>query len=152
MMGPGVGTALLVAADDGPRETLRPLARHLGAPLTDVTAAAGTRRFWSGLLARRRPALVVVGTSNSKRGRRVESAARYAAAAGGVPVAAIEDYPGNYFDLPRCPTRLLIVESAFSARVYRARKTPPPPMRIIPPARYDHWRGRSHSTPAPRPP
>lgn len=145
--------ALLVAADDGPRETLRPLVEHCGRTLTDThPAAAADDGFWSTLLAERRPALFVVGTSNSARGRAIESAARRAAARAGLPIAAIEDYPGNYFDVPGATTRLLIVESPFSERVYRARITAPPPITVIAPARYDRWRVQVRSTVEPQAP
>jgi len=144
---------LFVAADDGPRDTLRPVSQHCGTSLTDVRSnAAGDNGFWSTLLAKRRPALMVVGTSNSTRGRCIESVARCAATRAGIPVAAIEDYPGNYFEVPDSATRLLIVESAFSERVYRARPNPPPPIAVVAPARYDHWRGRARRTVVPQAP
>lgn len=152
MASPGSLNALLIAADDGPRDTLRPLVGFCDRPLADVrTPAAGEIGYWSALMAERRPELMVVGTSNSARGRRIESAARCAATGARLPVAAIEDYPGNYFDVPHAATRLLVVESAFSERVYRARPNTPP-MAIIPPARYDRWRGRAQDTAVPQAP
>lgn len=146
-------SVLFVAADDGPRATLHPLAEHFGSTLVDVYAeAAEDDGYWSTLFAKQQAALMAVGTSNSARGRRIESTARRAAARIGLPVGAIEDYPGNYYELPDCPTRLLIVESAFSERVYRARLANPPPIAVIPPARYDRWRGQARSSFVPRPP
>jgi hypothetical protein len=143
----------LVAVDDGPRSTLAPVAAALAADLAGTAHAdAGTAPYWMDEFSRLQIRLLVVGTSNSARGRLVEGAARLAAARVGVPVAAIEDYPGNYFELPGCATRLLVVESAFSEQVYRARPAVPPPMIVIPPARYDGWRGRAHVTVTPRAP
>lgn len=143
----------LAAVDDGPRSTLDPVARQLATDLPRFEGgAAEDEPYWMDAFTRAGIRLLVVGTSNSARGRRVESAARRAAARGGVPVAAIEDYPGNYYELPDCPTRLLIVESAFSERVYRARSNAPPPIVIIPPARYDRWRGLGRRTVVPRAP
>ena len=143
----------LVAVDDGPRSTLEPLAAHWG---TDLPEPGGgdveLEQYWLDQFARSGTRLLVVGTSNSARGRRIESAARRAAARSGLPVAAIEDYPGNYDALPDCPTRLLIVESTFSERVYRARAASPPPIAVIPPARYDRWRGNARSAVVPQAP
>lgn len=142
-----------MAVDDGPRSTLEPLASHLAVELPRFeAAAAASERYWLDAYAGSGTRLLVVGTSNSARGRRAESAARRAAAQSGVPVAAIEDYPGNYCELPDCRTRLLIVESAFSERVYRARPAAPPPITVIAPARYDRWRGKARSTVVPQAP
>jgi len=143
----------LVAVDDGPRSTLEPLASHLARALPRFEGgAAESEPYWLDAYARAGSRLVVVGTSNSAPGRRIESAARRAATRAGLPVAAIEDYPGNYFEVPDSTTRLLIVESAFSERVYRARPGTPPPMAIIPPARYDRWRGKARKIVVPRAP
>lgn len=114
--------------------------------------AAEDEQHWVDEYARAGTRLLVTSTSNSARGRRIESAARRAAVRKGVPVAAIEDYPGNYWELTDCPTRLLIVESAFSEGIYRSRLATPPPMAVIAPARYDRWRGRTARTVVPQAP
>lgn len=86
---------------------------------------------------------MVVGTSDSARGSAVESAARRAAVQDGIPVAAIEDFPGNYYDLPDGPAGLVAVESEFcralSARKFSARC---PQIVVVPPARYDPYRAQ----------
>jgi hypothetical protein len=139
--------ATLVAVDGGPRETLQPIADQHGLHLQAVCEQFAERDdCWVTWLAEKQPQLLVAGTSNSERGRRVESAARRAATRIGMPVAVVEDYAGNYFDLPDCPTRLLVVESAFSERLYRARLAAPPAIAVIPSARYDRWRGKVQHT------
>ena len=143
----------LVAVDDGPRSTLEPLAGHWAVDLPEIERGeVELEQYWREVFARAGTRLVVVGTSNSARGRRVESAARHAAARIGLPIAAIEDYPGNFRELLDCPTRLLIVESAFSERVYRARPAAPPPIAVIAPVRYDRRRGRAQSAIVPQAP
>jgi len=86
---------------------------------------------------------LIVGTSDSARGRRVETAARRAAVQLKMPLAAIEDFPGNYFAVPDGDAGLVVVESEF-ARALNAGKFGArcPPIAIVPPARYDPYRAR----------
>lgn len=126
----------LAAGDDGPRAALEPLV-SFGACWGD--ASSGARAL-------------VAGTSQSDAGFAVEAAARRRAAGLGVPVVCVEDFPGNYREVDGAPTRLLIVEGEFSARLYRERmRALAPPMAVVPPARYDELRGaaRPPATDAP---
>lgn len=115
----------LIAGDDGARAALQPLC-EFGARWDTTTTNA---------------AALVCGTSQSESGFALESAARRQAASLGIPIACIEDFPGNYREVDGAPTRLLVVEGEFSERLYRARLKAPPPMAVIPPARYDPLRG-----------
>ena len=138
------GNFLFLAVDDGPRGTLSPLAAACGRTLEDAAPESAAReRHWQELLQNCSASLLIVGTSDSARGRSVESAARRAAVHGRVPIAAIEDFPGNYYDLPDGPAGLVAVESEFcralSAGKFGARC---PQIVVIPPARYDPYRMR----------
>lgn len=145
---PGGGStlnALLVAVDGGAMESLAPLAAHLGCALADTDeTAALSDTHWSSILATAQPSLLVVGTSDSARGRRIESASRRAARGAGVAIAAIEDFPGNYFDVAGGEASLLIVESDAAGDIARTRLGGrAPPLAVMPPARYDRWRARA---------
>ena len=137
-----LSNALFIAADGGPREALRPVAEHCGSPLLDVQDERAERdEYWAGLFSARHPGLLLVGTSDSAGGRRIEATARRTAAHMGIPIAAIEDFPGNYYDVPDGGIGLLVVESEFS-QVLNARKFGElcPPIVVVPPARYDPYR------------
>ena len=106
---------LLIAADGGPREALDPLAPLLGSALDDVRAReAEDIPYWLARIEASAADLVVVGTSDSERGRRIESAARRAARARALPLAAIEDFPGNYCHIPEGAADLVLVASAIA--------------------------------------
>jgi hypothetical protein len=121
---------ILAAGDDGARAALEPLLSH-GARFEESLAAARA---------------LVAGTSQSDSGFAREAAARREAAKLGIPVACIEDFPGNYRAVPGAPTRLLVVEGEFSARLYRERLGPRcPALAVIPPARYDALRGSARN-------
>lgn len=126
----------LAAGDDGPRATL--------APLLEFGARWGDAREGG------RP--LVCGTSQSEPGFALESAARRQAASLGIPIACIEDFPGNYREVDGAPTRLLVVEGEFSERLYRTRLKAPPPMAVVPPARYDPLRGATPNPATDAPP
>lgn len=127
----------LAAGDDGARATLEPLLAYGAAfDLRLSTARA-----------------LVAGTSQSDPGFARESAARREAARLGLPIACIEDFPGNYRTVPGAPTRLLVMEGRFSLALYRARLgTQMPPAVIVPPARYDALRGAVRSAEPRSPP
>lgn len=138
------GNFFFIAVDDGPRGTLSPLATACGKPLEDTAPESAAReRHWQELLRNRNASILVVGTSDSARGSTVESAARRAAVQAGIPVAAIEDFPGNYYDLPDGPAGLVAVESEF-CREFSARKfgIRCPQIVVVPSARYDPYRAR----------
>jgi len=87
---------------------------------------------------------LVCGTSDSAQGRAIEAEARRAAAARGIPVAAIEDYPGNYRDVEGARTALLVVESEPAAALQRARLgTLCPRLQVCASPRYDPLRRAS---------
>lgn len=137
--------ALLVAVDGGPRETLHPLCAALGSELARVDDAACEHdAYWSQYCASAKRELLVVGTSDSARGRRVEGAARRSARAAGMKIAAIEDFPGNYSYVEGGAADLLVVESDAAATIARARLgLPTPPLAVIAPARYAPHRARA---------
>ena len=129
-----------VAYDDGPVRTLEAVARAAGARLADAAANGDSVEAWRACLATQRSPLLVCGTSASIPGIATEMAARRAAAHLGIPVACIEDFPGNYAEVAAAPTRLLIAESEWSRDLYRARGCKLP-IAVIPPVRYDALRG-----------
>jgi len=126
----------LVAGDEGARAALQPL------------SAFGAR--WDVPTGKAR--VLVSGTSQSDAGFAPESAARRQAASLGIPIVCIEDFPGNYREVDGAPTRLLVVEGEFSERLYRARLKAPPPMAVVPPARYDPLRGAAPNPATDAPP
>lgn len=104
---------LLAAAHRGPYEALKPVARKWGECvwLLDGTAAdaasaeglafsrphdALRRCGWEDLLRRLAPAAVLRGTSELPERTNPEAAAARAGARLGLPVFALEDFPGNY--------------------------------------------------------
>lgn len=130
------GTSL-IAGDDGPRAALAPL----------VAAGAAFRPPRAGDRA------LVVGTSQSNSGFAEEIEARRLAARLGLPIACVEDFPGNYRDVEEAPTRLLVVEAEFSRALYAARfGGDAPPIQVIAPARYDALRGPRRARPENPPP
>lgn len=141
-----------VAADDGPVRTLDTVARAVGARLADIAACGPSVEAWSGWLATQAAPLLVCSTSASAAGAAIEAAARRAAAQLSIPVACIEDFPGNYAEVDGAPTRLLIAESAWSRDVYRARGWRELPIAVIPSVRYDAVRGRGVACVAAHPP
>lgn len=128
--------AVLIGGDDGPRSALAPLL-PFGARRDEVRV--GSR-------------ILVAGTSQSESGFALEAAARRQAASLGIPIACIEDFPGNYREVDGAPTRLLVVEGEFSERLYRTRLSTPPPMAVVPPARYDPLRGATPNPATDAPP
>jgi len=134
--------ALLVAVDGGPRASLAPLAAHVGSAPADVDSPdAQHAAHWSRELTLAQCELLVVGTSDSARARCIESAARRAARSARIPIAAIEDFPGNYCDVEGGEATLLVVESNAAADIARARLgARTPPLAVVAPARYDRYR------------
>lgn len=131
--------ALFVACDAGPRETLAPLARGWGTTLEDNLADSADA--WAGRIAQAMAGLVVTGTSDSAKGRAIEAAARVAARLADVPVAAVEDYPGNYLAIAGGDADLLLVESAAAMSLAHSRLGERcPRLLAISPARFDAMR------------
>src|SRR5688572_15112586 len=134
----------LLAVDGGPRETLLPLVQAAKRALEDVTGAdAADESHWRRIFQSRSADLLVVGTSDSAAGRRVEAAARRAAAAVPLPIVAIEDFPGNYATVTGGEATLVLVESPHARSLHLDRLgVQAPPVEVISPARYDTYRLR----------
>ena len=141
----GTSHALLVAVDGGPRETLSPLSAALSCELANIDDAACEHdAYWSQHAASARPTLLVVGTSDSARGRRIEAAARRGARSAGLRIAAIEDFPGNYTPVEGGAADLLVVESEAAAAIARTRLgARTPRLATLAPARYAQTRARA---------
>lgn len=135
-MKPSLAGVALAAGDDGPRAALL--------PLLAFGARWGETRGGTRALA--------CGASQSEAGFALESAARRKAANSGMPIVCIEDFPGNYREVEGAPTKLLVVEGEFSARLYRERLASVPQMAVIAPARYDGLRGVVRAPAADAPP
>jgi len=139
------GPIILAAGDSGPRQTLRPLQDAFKAIINDGQDISwASERHWHAHIATHRPQGLICGTSDSPEGKAIEFSARRAATAAGLPIAAIEDFAGNYRDLPGCPTSLLLLES--KTVVDRTRKklgASCPPVLALSPARYDALRKQS---------
>ena len=136
--------ALFVAVDGGAREALAPVAAQCGSALADCAAhEAESDAYWTQTIVSERPVLLVVGTSDSARGRIVEGAARTAAKRAGLPVVAIEDFPGNYYDVAGGEASLVLVESP-AARALCIQKfgVRAPRVEVAIAARYDPYRAR----------
>jgi hypothetical protein len=134
--------ALFVAADGGARETLQPVSEAFSAAVEPVASGgASSEGHWSDRLIETRATVLVVGTSDSAGGRRIESAARRAARRARVPIAAIEDFPGNYDPVRGAAADLLIVESPAARELCIAKLgSAAPTVEVASPARYDRYR------------
>lgn len=136
---------LLIGVDGGAREAVAPLAAYPAfTPFDGEGSRAGDTEYWDEVYESGRIVGIVTGTSDSPPARKIESAARIAASRRGMKIAAIEDYPGNFFDVPGAHTDLLVAESRFSEQLYRTRLGDRcPPIRIFCSARYDRYRVRA---------
>jgi hypothetical protein len=127
-----------IAADAGPKATLESVAQRLpGHWLKDVWHSP---RQLQETLRAERIGLLFCGTSDTAAGRGFEARARIAANALALPCVVIEDFPGNYVDVPGGPPRVLFVESEFAARLARAKSGEELPVEICPAVRYDGLR------------
>ncbi|MGE0558330.1 MAG: hypothetical protein AB7E73_02710 [Burkholderiales bacterium] len=133
---------ILAAGDDGPRNTLRPLAGAIPVIASgDNIPPPVDEIYWHQLTSAHNPRGLVCGTSDSPAGQAVEAGARRAAAAAGIPIAVVEDFPGNYREVAGSSTGLLLVESPPAIELARNRLgTSCPPTRALSPARYDPYR------------
>ena len=139
-----MNTPVCVAADGGPSETICPIAAHYNTRLAGVdSAAAASDAHWRAELERTAPPLLIVGTSDSRRGRVIEAAARRAARNLHVRIAAIEDFPGNYWHIAGAEADLTLVESAAARDIcLRNLGAHAPRLAVVSPARYDRYRER----------
>lgn len=136
--------ALFVGVDSGARAAIAPLAQRCGRELYEVSsAAAESAVYWSRAIGAEAPALLVVGTSDSVKGRRIEAAARRAANRAGVPIVAIEDFPGNYYDVDGGAATAVVVENRAAGELCTRRLgSRTPPIAVVAAARYDLYRSR----------
>lgn len=133
---------LLAAGDGGPRQTLDPLKGIYDVIANDGDDAGwASESRWRNLIEARHPRGLVCGTSDSPGGRAIEASARRAATAAGLPIVAVEDFPGNYRAEPGCRADLLLVESpAVAALAQQRLGAVCPPLQVLSPARYDPYR------------
>lgn len=138
---------ILAAGDDGPRNTLRPLSAAIPTITPDdIGPSFSTEIDWHQLIRANNPRGLVCGTSDSPAGKAVEAGARRAAAAAGIPIAVVEDFPGNYRTVPGSNTSLLLVESPAAIALARDRLGAAcPPTLSLSPARYDDYRRHARS-------
>lgn len=132
----------LVGMDDGSRLALQPLTAFAPFAAVDADPAdAADEKYWTEIFRAGKFTGLVVGTSDSETGRYVEACARRAATQCALRIAAMEDYPGNYFAVAAAPTDLLIAESPFSESLYRERLGEAcPRIEIFCSPRYDRYR------------
>ena len=138
---------LLIGVDAGSRDAIRPLACHPLFLMQSIDSPdADQAGYWDEVYRSQKIVGIVVGTSDSARGRNIETAARTAATRCNVIIVAVEDYAGNYFDVPHSKTALLVVESPLSEQLYRDRLgTTCPPISILVSPRYDQYRANVDS-------
>jgi hypothetical protein len=93
-------------------------------------------------LHRRGVDLLIVGTSDTAEGRLRESAARVAARTLDIPCVVMEDFAGNYYDVPLAPPSVVFVDSEAAAAQVRGKTSGSLLVEIYPCARYDPLRRR----------
>jgi hypothetical protein len=125
-----------IAHDQGSVSAVEPLARCLEARTFFGAAAANDLNLDAVLdLA----TLLLCGTSDTRRGRNAEAAARIAANLRHVPCVVIEDFAGNYTHVPAGEPQLLVVDSQSAAILARGRDHRLD-VRVLPSPRYDRLR------------
>src|SRR5687768_14349829 len=85
--------------------------------------------------------LLVCGTLDTLQGNVAEARARVAANFRGVPCIVVEDFAGNYTNVPRGTPNLLVVDSESAAGLARGKHTRLD-VRVVPAPRYDPFRRR----------
>jgi hypothetical protein len=138
---------IFVAVDDGPQQTLEPLAAHWSIAIADCAdPAAVDDSYWEQAIKKAGASVLFCGTSDSSRGREIEPSARRAAAKAGIATVAIEDYPGNYRDVASAHTAMLVVESELVAKLVRSKLGQQCPLvAVVSPPRYDAYRQQAHA-------
>jgi len=131
----------LIAIDEGPRQSLAPLEQVDGFKALNINKMAKVvdEQAWSRVLAG--ASGVVLGTSESERGREIEMACLQAALKVGLPAIVVEDYPGSYRHNSSLIPDLLVVDSEFSRELSLLRLSGDSlVIQICPAARYDPLR------------
>jgi hypothetical protein len=131
---------LIAAIHRGPYLTLAPLEKKLGAenclfalsataaeerhrqglPFVDIATLSSGRRSWDALKGLN-PRGFIRGTSEIDEKDNPERHLAQAAARAGIPVFAVEDFPGNYVGKPSEPLDGLFVEFEATRRFHRRR-------------------------------
>lgn len=129
------------AVDRGPCALLRVVTEESFCSWLDLPQVFefNTQSFRQLLLCNR-PKGLVIGTSTSTEGFKIESMLRLAATELKIPVVCIEDFSGNYQFVEHAITALLVVESEFSKGIYLGKLNNPPPISIMQSVRYDQLR------------
>lgn len=84
---------------------------------------------------------IIIGTSCSKQGKKLESRIRQYVIKSKIPLVIIEDYPGNYNHVPNGHPHLLIVEHQSCIKLYKEKLAGAcPNMVVISNPRYDDLR------------
>jgi len=135
----------VVAVDGGARASCAPLLAVPGiaeATWAAMGAGAEDASAWAAPLGGARA--LICGTSDSAQGRAIEGAARRAARRAGLRIVAVEDFPGNYWDLAGGEADAVVTESEASAAHLHGRlRERCPALWILPSPRYDALRARS---------
>jgi hypothetical protein len=132
----------LLAFDGGARAAIMPLAAYAGFDPMGINSSEEKERQ-KVLLSGRYQGLVV-GTSDSSAGKRIESQVVGLANGAGIPVVAIEDYPGNYYPTDGARADVVVVDSDFGRSLVLGRQLASPPhIWVCKPVRYDALRQRS---------
>jgi hypothetical protein len=141
-MNSGVRPVILAAGDEGPQSTLRPLVDAI--PCISVSSSGltcPTDDYWFALFQSQRARGLVCGASDSPAGRALEASARRAAVIAGIPVLVIEDFPGNYYEVPGGNADILVVESVSVMALTRSKFGGVcPQIKALSLARYDRLR------------
>lgn len=124
---------ILFACDHGAKLCLEPISNAWGIPLTENLPFVN--EFG--------PSVLILGTSTSSYGNAQDEAACRWASLSGIPVIVIEDFPGNGSLLIQAAAKIdkLVVESDFSVRHYQKLGFPNQKLVVLPPLRYDLYRG-----------
>jgi hypothetical protein len=115
-----IKTRFLFAADDGPRQVLSNLASMPGYAWIESAQMESVEQ-WRDQFTKSGARGLIVGTSRSNQGARAEAKCRMAARQLGLPLVAIEDYPGNYQHVRCGAADLVIVESELAIEAARNR-------------------------------
>lgn len=128
-----------VAFDRGPKATLEALASAL--PGLWLARLGLEPESCASVMRAQGIELLICGTSDTTEGRKGEAAARRAARWLGMPVVVVEDFPGNYSEVPEGEPHLIFVESEFAATLAREKAADGSlSVQICPSVRYDELR------------
>lgn len=128
-----------VGIDSGPQQTLASLKLGHLAVIDSFNANSQSPDYWAGVIKDYRVDVVVLGTSTSEYGVKVEKSCFRAARDLQIPVVVLEDMPGNYqFDRNLLPN-LVVVESELVVNHIRQKTAMPSSANVISGAsvRYD---------------